>query len=246
MILSIRPLLIFLFFIASGLRSHAQAKLTPSERAVQMHDQAKKTHLDDPGNVEATWKLARACFDCADLDEPQRATFAEEGIAAARAAVALDQKCGPAHYYLAMNLGQLARTRSLGALKLVDEMEGEFLAAIRLDPTIDQAGPHRSLGVLYRDAPGWPISLGSEEKSRKHLETAVALSPAYPENALALTEGYLDWGKNTLARSFLPTVRRTLSEARRNLTGEAWELSWKDWDQRWDKIQKKIALTLAP
>jgi len=28
-----------------------------------------------------------------------------------------------AHYYLAMNLGQLARTKSVGALKLVKQME---------------------------------------------------------------------------------------------------------------------------
>ena len=233
-------LLVSILVVVGGFQVCAQAKLTTLERAGQTHNEAKKAHLGDPGNVEAAWKLARASFDCGDLDEPHRAAFAEEGIAAARAALALDQKCGAAHYYLAMNLGQLARTRSLGALKLVDEMEGEFLAAVKLDPTCDQAGPHRCLGLLYRDAPGWPISVGSEEKSRKHLETAVALRPDYPDNALCLMEGYLDWGRKGAARAFLPTLRRTVSEGRNKLNGQEWEVSWKDWNQRWEKIQRKV------
>ena len=235
-----RILIITLLTTLSGFSVSAQAKVTPAERALQIHDKAKKSHQDDPGNVEAAWKLARACFDCADLVDHQRAAFAEEGITAARAAVALNQNSGPGRYYLAMNLGQLARTRSLGALKLVDEMEDEFLAAVRLDPTVDQGGPHRCLGLLYRDAPGWPISVGNEEKSRKHLETAQALVPSYPDNALCLMESYLDWGKISLARALVPTMRRTLSEARDKFTGEEWEVSWKDWDQRWERLQKKL------
>ncbi len=73
----------------------------------------------------------------------------------------------PAHYYLAMNLGQLARTEFLGALKLVREMEREFKTAAELDAQFDFAGPERSLGLLYRDAPGWPVSIGSKRKARE-------------------------------------------------------------------------------
>ena len=52
-----------------------------------------------------------------------------------------------------MNLGQLARTRGLSALKLVDQMEREFTRARDLDEHLDWAGPDRNLGLLYGDAP---------------------------------------------------------------------------------------------
>ena len=65
-----------------------------------------------------------------------------------------------------MNLGQLARTELLGALKLVKEMEREFKTAADLDKQFDYAGPERCLGLLYRDAPGWPASIGSRRKAR--------------------------------------------------------------------------------
>ena len=45
------------------------------------------------------------------------------------------------HYYLAMNLGQLARTEMIGALKIVKEMENEFEIAADIDPRFDHAGP---------------------------------------------------------------------------------------------------------
>lgn len=53
--------------------------------------------------------------------------------------VARDPKSAAGHYYLGMNLGQLARTKLLGALKLVDEMEREFKAAVALDERFDHA-----------------------------------------------------------------------------------------------------------
>ena len=59
--------------------------------------------------------------------------LAQQGIAACRQLIARTPKSAPAHYYLAMNLGQLARTELLGAFKLVREMEREFKTAVGLD-----------------------------------------------------------------------------------------------------------------
>src|SRR5207248_6916974 len=107
----------------------------------------------------------------------RRAEIAEQGIAAARQGIERAPRLAAPHYYLALNLGQLARTKKLGALRLVDEMEAELKAAIALDPKFDYAGPHRSLGLLYADAPGWPTSIGNHSKARQHLHTAIELSP---------------------------------------------------------------------
>src|SRR5204863_9133981 len=98
------------------------------------------------------------------------------------------------HYYLGMNLAQLAQTKMLGALKIVTQMEREFSIVRDLDEEFDQAGADRNLGLLYRDAPAIG-SIGSRGKARQHLEHAVKLAPPSPENRLNLIETYLKWGE---------------------------------------------------
>ena len=99
-----------------------------------------------------------------------------------------------------MNLGQLARTKGLGALKLVNQMEHEFTRARDLDEQLDWAGPDRNLGLLYRDAPAIG-SIGSRTKAREHLKRAVELAPQYPENRLNLIEAYLQLGRTATTRA---------------------------------------------
>ena len=171
----------------------------------------------------------------------QRAEIAELGITAGRQAVTRDAKLAAGHYYLAMNLGQLARTKQLGALKIVEEMEREFKAACNLDPGFDFAGPERGLGLLYLDAPGWPMSIGNRNKARLHLQKAVDLSPDFPDNRLNLLEAYLKWGEKQIVQSQLKAVEKALVTARKKLTGEAWTTSWEDWDRRWERIKSRMS-----
>jgi hypothetical protein len=146
----------------------------------------------------------------------------------------------PAHCYLAMNLGQLARTETVSALKIVREMEREFKTAARLDEHLDYAGPERGLGLLYRDAPGWPVSIGSRHKARQWLEEAAKLAPDYPENHLNLAESYLQWRDPTNVRRELEALDTLWSGAQTNLAGEAWERSWDDWSTRRDTVRKRL------
>jgi tetratricopeptide (TPR) repeat protein len=193
-------------------------------------------------NPTNAWQFARACYDLADFatNDTQRATLAVQGIAACRQLVAHDPKSAPAHYYLAMDLGQLARTELIGALKLVKEMEGEFKTAEALDEHFDYAGPSRSLGLLYRDAPGWPASIGNKRKARDWLERAIKLAPDYPENRLNLAESYLQWTDPDHAKLELNALDSLWSKARTNYTGEAWEQSWADWSTRRDTARQKL------
>ncbi|MDB6031963.1 MAG: hypothetical protein JWM16_2301 [Verrucomicrobiales bacterium] len=194
-------------------------------------------------NYEASWKLALACFEWAEFanKDSDRASLAQEGIDAARNAIRLNPKGGEGYHYLAINLGQLARTRKLSALKLVEEMEENFLKAIELQPKLDYAGPHRSLGLLYRDAPGWPVSVGNKGKARVHLQTAVELCPEFPENQLSLLETHLKAGDFKSATTAMPSVEKCLNNASKQFAGPEWELSWQDWRARWDKLKEKLA-----
>ena len=195
-----------------------------------------------PDNATNAWRFARAAFDHADCAaaDRQRAAIAEEAIRACRAAVAHDPRSAPAHYYLAQNLGQLARTKSLGALKLVREMEKTWLRAQELDEAFDHAGPDRSLGLLYRDAPGWPTSLGSNAKSRAHLERAVKLAPDFPENRLCFAETLLHWKKRDELAAQLKALDALWPRAKAQFTGDEWATAWPEWEARRTALRKRV------
>jgi tetratricopeptide (TPR) repeat protein len=208
----------------------------------QRNFQAAQAHYRDaPGEAAAAWKFARACFDVADLatNKTERASLAELGIAAAQEAIARESNSAPAHYYLGMNLGQLATTKGLTALRLVTRMQREFTRARDLEEQLDWAGPDRNLGLLCRDAPAIG-SVGSRSKAREHLARAVALAPRYPENRLNLVETYLQWGESHSAQRELAALEALWPSARTNFTGESWAASWADWEPRLKNLKRKI------
>jgi tetratricopeptide (TPR) repeat protein len=196
-----------------------------------------------PDNPTNAWQFARAAFDYAEFstNNTQRAALANLGIAACRPLVVLQPELAAGHYYLAMNLGQLARTEYLGALALVKEMELEFKTAGKLDPQLDHAGPKRNLGLLYRDAPGWPVSIGNPSKSLSLLRQAVKLSPDFPENYLHLIESYLKWNEPDDAKKELRALDAVWPAAQTDLTGDKWVQSWDNWSTRRDAARKQLA-----
>src|ERR1035438_9442780 len=101
----------------------AEKEFTPYARTT--YQQAEKRYQTQPLDDEAAWQFARACFDLADVatTRTERASLAERGIAATRQVIIRAPNLAPAHYYLGMNLAQLAQTKGLGALRLVTRSE---------------------------------------------------------------------------------------------------------------------------
>ncbi|MGH7976395.1 MAG: hypothetical protein ACREC8_07005 [Limisphaerales bacterium] len=239
---------IFLFAAAGiVLADDAQNKIFAA-RAKMEFQRAQVQFESNTNNPDAASQFARACFNYADFatNKTERAALAKQGIAACRQQIARDTNSVAAHYYLGMNLGQLARTKSLGALKLVREMEKEFKTAAELDKHFDYAGPERNLGLLYRDAPDWPMSVGSRRKAREFLESAAQLAPDYPENRLNLIESDLKWRDRDAAQKELDTLDALWSSAQKNFTGEKWEQSWSDWSTRRAAVRKELEEFSAP
>ncbi len=205
-------------------------------RAQKAFELAQKNQLSATNFTVAASELARASFALADLatNETQRAEVARCGIAVCRQWLARDTNSAPAHYYLAMNLGKLAQAEapSLAAYRLVHEMENDFLAAAKLDVRFDHAGPARTLGELYFQAPGWPFSVGSKSKAREWLERAVALAPEYPGNQLNLAEAQLKWRQPTEFETTMKNLDARWSSAQTNFTGVAREADWAEWNAR--------------
>ncbi len=206
-----------------------------------------QANTNDPA---AAWQFARACFDLADFatNSAERAAIARQGIAACGQLLVRQTNSAPGHYYLAMDEGQLARAEapSLAAYHLVKQMEREFKTAAEADPVFDYAGPARCLGLLYRDSPGWPFSIGSRRKAREWLELAAQLAPDYPENRLVLAESLLQWHATDDASNELQRLDALWPRAQTNFTGAAWERSWDDWSARRDLARKKLEEISAP
>jgi len=100
--------------------------------------------------------------------------------------------------------------------------------------------------LLYRDAPGWPFSIGSRRKAREWLEQAAKLAPDDPENHLNLAESFLQWHEKRQRERRIKNARRALAKAQTNFTGEAWEQNWDDWSTRRDAARKKLAEISTP
>jgi tetratricopeptide (TPR) repeat protein len=227
-----------LWLAASGFTAKAQTNPAPTllSLAQNAYKEAETQFHLKTNDVAAASHFARACFEYADLatNETQRAELAKVGIAVSRQMVAGDAKSGAGHYLLAMNLGELAQAEapSLAAYKLVHEVEREFKLAADLDVKLDCAGPARTLGLLYFQAPGWPFSIGNKRKAQEWLEKAVALSPEFPENQLNLAEAYLKWRSKDEAAKTLANLETIWPAAKTNFTGTAHARDWHDWEER--------------
>jgi len=219
----------------------AEPGVTYRSFAMRIYSEEQVRYRKDPTNAEAAWQFARACFEAGEFatNSAERSTIAEQGIAASRQVLARDRNSAAGHYYLGINLGQLARTRGLSALKLVDQMEYEFSLARDLDETIDYGGPDRNLGILYYEAPSF-ASIGSRSKARQHFQRAAELAPDYPENQLNLIEAYLKWHEHNGAVRHLKILEERWASARAKLAGPSWAANWADWKLRLQSAQKKI------
>jgi tetratricopeptide (TPR) repeat protein len=226
---------------AAGAETGPVVTNSPAALAKTEFDARQVAYQRDSTNAEVAWQFARACFDWAEFatNDTQRADLAQLGIRASRELIARSSNSVQGQYYLGMNLGQLARTRSLGALRLVGQMEAAFKTARTLDEKFDFAGPDRNLGLLYLDAPSG-ISVGDPRKARTHLQRAVELAPEFPDNRLNLAEAHIRWNEFEAARKEVGALDAVLSQARNQFAGDAWAGAWLDWRRRLEKLHAQL------
>ena len=226
---------LLLFLAAGGLAKAEDTNRVFFLRAEAAYQEAAKK-FTAATNPAAALELARSSFDYADLatNDAQRAEIARQGVAACRDWLVREPESAAAHYYLAMNLGELAQAEapSLAAYRMVHEVEREFKRAAELDLHYDDAGPARNLGELYFQAPAWPLSVGSRHKAREWLERAAALAPESPENLLNLAEVQLQWHQPEAAGKTLRQLAAGWAAARIRFTGPGHERDWRDWNAR--------------
>jgi hypothetical protein len=145
-----------------------------------------KARAADAQRFDVLWRGAHVCAWLADdsADKERRAGYARRGIEWAKAAVQVDPKRVEGQYYLGINLGLEAQTKTLGGRDMVPQVAKAASEAAALDEKFDHAGPLRLLGALYANAPLWPASIGDIDEGLKHLSRAVELAGHYPLNHL--------------------------------------------------------------
>ena len=202
----------------------------------------------DTNNTELAWQYGRACFNLTTVatNKSERATIAKVGIEVCQLLVVQNSNSLAGHYYLGANLGRLADTRrNLSGLKLVDQMEEEFIISLKLGSNYDYGGPDRNLGLLYFQAPAM-FSVGDRKKALMHLQRAAKLAPDYPDNLLNLIEALIKWNERDSARRELKVLEARWPESERKFAGEVWAVDRKDWQQRLEAVRKKLAEPVKP
>ncbi|MDY0059484.1 MAG: tetratricopeptide repeat protein [Myxococcota bacterium] len=163
----------------------------------------QKVLEEDPSNAEAAWKLSRAAVWWGDhAPKGKREEIHKKGMNWGKQAIKLDPQNPEAHYWTAANMGSYGRAHGImESLSMIKPMKAECETILRLDKNYWRA--HMLLGMLYREAPGWPVSIGDDGKAVEELKRAVALAPRIPRALFELGLGYLENGDEELARKTL-------------------------------------------
>jgi len=157
----------------------------------------------DPTNVEALWKLARACWWLGTHSpEAEREAIFEKGIEYGKRAVSLKDDCAPCHYWLGVNYGVYGEKKGvLKSLSLVDLIKDEMNKVIALDPGFMNGGAYRILGRMAHKLP-W-FAGGSNKESVEYLKKALEYGPNSFLTRIFLAETYLAMGEKELAKKEL-------------------------------------------
>jgi tetratricopeptide (TPR) repeat protein len=157
----------------------------------------------NPRDFESAWKLARARYWLGGhAPVADRKTALEEGIQAARAAVAVEPNRPEGHMWIAANMGGLAESSGLRqGLKYRGQIKDELLIVLKLDPAFQDGSADRALGRWYFKVPG--LFGGSRKKSEEHLRKSLTYNPNSGASLFFLAETLVDMGRTEEARATL-------------------------------------------
>jgi len=155
----------------------------------------------NPKDFESAYKLARARYwlGTNGLPEPERKGALEDGIAAARSAIALNAGRPEGHFWLAANMGALAESFGLRqGIKYRGQIKDALLMTLKLDPAFLDGSADRALGRWYYKVPG--LFGGSNKQSEVHLRKSLTYNPNSIISHIFLAETLADMGRKDEAR----------------------------------------------
>jgi hypothetical protein len=181
-----------------------RAELTSAKRAADIWK--SRVAAGGEGTFEAAWKLARAAYWLGGhAPERERRRFLEEGIEAARMAIALEPNRPEGHFWLAADMGALAESAGLRAgLKYRKPVKDELEIVRRLDPSFQQGSADRALGRWYFRVPR--LFGGSRKQAEWHLRESLKYNEHNTASNFFLAEVLLKGDRTEEARAILQRV----------------------------------------
>jgi tetratricopeptide (TPR) repeat protein len=108
----------------------------------------------------------------------------------------------------------------LGALGLVKEARKTLEAAIAIDPDALDGSAYTSLGSLYYQVPGWPLSFGDEKQAEEYLRKALAINPDGIDSNYFFGDFLLEQGEHQRAMIYLNNALKASPRPGRELADE--------------------------
>jgi tetratricopeptide (TPR) repeat protein len=130
-----------------------------------------------------------------------------EGIAAGKAAVALQPDKPDGHFWLGANYGGDAAHSTLANLSSFQDIKGEMEAVLKIDESYQGYSAYLGLGRLYLQAP--KVMGGDTAKAIEYLEKGVKLSPNNTMMRFHLAEAYVEAGRDAEAKKQIETITST-------------------------------------
>ncbi|MBI2188467.1 MAG: hypothetical protein HYU37_15310 [Acidobacteria bacterium] len=160
----------------------------------------------DTRDVEAAWKLARACYWLGGhVPRADQRRQYERGVDAGRRAAVLEPQRPDGHFWMAANMGALAESFGLRqGLKYRGAIKDALETVLRIDPAFQQGSADRALGRWYFKVPG--LFGGSREKSVEHLRRSLVHNPQSTASHYFLAETLIEMNRRTETRAELQQV----------------------------------------
>ena len=231
-------------------RSSEESPANPTETATEYVSQAEQLYAQredlmrlrqaivllqlavtvDPGNYDASWRLAKFNYYLAthtdNSDERDKAFH--DGIEAGKTAVELQGGKPDGHFWLGANYGAAAQTSLIAGLSTVDDIRNEMETVLRLDEGYQDGSAYMVLGLVYLDEPR--IIGGDPQKAVELMEKGLRFGKANAFLRLHLAEAYVKVGRTADARrqlnaiismppdqKYLPEYKEAVGQARKLL-----------------------------
>ena len=91
----------------------------------------------------------------------------------------------------------------LSALSVIKEAKRNLEKALEIDASALSGSAYTSLGVLYYQVPGWPLSFGDDDEAEELLKKGLAINPQGIDSNFFYADFLINQGRKKEAKSYL-------------------------------------------
>lgn len=170
---------------------------TPANNALKKYENILSL---EPDNYDALWQASRILLWIGDHSpEEEQVEIYQKGMDYGKKAIDLYPEGIEAHYWYGSNIARYGSARGIfKSLQYISPLVEVMEKLIKLDPQHHKA--YMVLGIIYQQAPPWPVSVGDLDKSEEYLKRAISIYPHSLHSQLELGITYNKMKKWDLAK----------------------------------------------